>query len=67
MVNLRNQGQFEESGEKALSAQCCGKVSDMDWAMTLGQVIKEQILVNKVLKEGEIIHISQCKAVRTLT
>lgn len=33
----------------------------------LGQVIKGHILVSKVLKEDEIIHISQCRAVRILT
>lgn len=67
MVNLRNQGQFEEPGEKPSSAQCSGKVSDMDWVVMLGQGVKGQILVNKVLKEGKIIHVSQCGAVRTLT
>lgn len=35
--------------------------------MTLGQVIKGHILVSKVLKEDEIIHIGQCRAVRILT
>lgn len=63
MVNLRNQGQFEEIGEKPSSAQWSGKVSDMVWVLTLGQVIKGQILVNKVLKEGEIIHVSQCESI----
>lgn len=31
------------------------------------KAMKGQILVNNVLKEGEIIHISQCRAVGTLT
>lgn len=65
MVNLRNQGQFEEPGEKPSSAQCSGKASDMDWVVMLGQVMKDQILVNEALKEGEIIHVSHCRAVRT--
>lgn len=67
MVNLRNHGQFEEPEEKLLSVQCSGKVNDVDGVAMLDQVTKGQILVNKVLKEGEIIHVNQCRAVRTLT
>ena len=67
MVYLRNKRQSEEPGQNPSSVQCSGKVSDMDWVMTLGQVMKGQILLNKLLKEGEIIRVSQCRSARTLT
>lgn len=38
-------------GEKLLSVQCSAKVNDVDGVAMLDQVMKGQILVNKVLKK----------------
>lgn len=60
MFDMRKQGQFRDPGEKTSR-----KARDRGWVVILGQVIKGQILVNKVMKGSEIIHVSECKATRT--